>query len=155
MRRFLTLTALTILLTGCQSSTSKVDDDDSSPLAAAKPVSAEQQVTHELPTTSDATFAQDVLNAKGPVFVDFNTSWCVPCKQMEPTLEELSTEYKGKMKFVAIDAEKNPIAAERFSVSQYPQFLIFMNGKIEQRILGAKTKLQMDDLITQARVVTD
>jgi thioredoxin 1 len=74
---------------------------------------------------------------------------------MEPTLMELATEYKGKMKFVSIDAEKNPIAAQKFSVSQFPTFLIFMNGKVEQRILGAKTKLQMDSLIAEARVIND
>jgi thioredoxin 1 len=155
MRRFLTLTALALLLNSCQSKTTKIDDDDSSPLAAANPVSADQQVAQELPTSSDASFAQDVLNAKVPVFVDFNTSWCVPCKLMEPTLMELATEYKGKMKFVSIDAEKNPIAAQKFSVSQFPTFLIFMNGKVEQRILGAKTKLQMDSLIAEARVIND
>jgi thioredoxin 1 len=153
MRRIITLSALAILLAGCQSTVSKVEEDDASPLAAAKPVSAEQQVAHELTKTSDATFAEDVLNAKGPVFVDFNTSWCVPCKQMEPTLQELSTEYEGKMKFLSIDAEKNPVAAQKFTVEQYPTFLIFMNGKMEKRILGAQTKLQMDSLITEAGVI--
>jgi thioredoxin 1 len=150
MHRVLTLSAIVILLTGCQSTATKVDEEDSAPLAAAKPVSASGFT--EITKTSDASFAQDVLNAKSPVLVDFNTSWCVPCKQMEPTLEELAAEYKGKMKFYSIDAEKNPIAAQKFSITAYPTFLIFVNGKSESQIVGAKTKLQMESLITEARV---
>jgi thioredoxin 1 len=140
MHRVLTLSAIVILLTGCQSTATKVDDEDSSPLAAAKPVTASGFT--EITKTSDASFAQDVLNAKSPVLVDFNTSWCVPSKQMD----------KGKMKFYSIDAEKNPIAAQKFSITAYPTFLIFMNGKSESQIVGAKTKLQMEGLITEARV---
>lgn len=150
MQRILTMAAVIVILSGCQKTSTK-DDDDSAALAPAKPVA--QAKTEDLTKTSDSAFAQDVLNSKEPVLVDFNTSWCGPCKMMEPILSELATEYKGKLKFVSIDAEKNPIAAQKYSVTGYPTFLIFRNGKMEKQIIGAKSKLQMQSLISEARVL--
>ena len=151
MLRTITAVSIALLLCGCSGSAYKGDDDENGPLKPAVPVAQAQAI--ELAQTSDASFAQDVLNSKEPVFVDFNTSWCVPCKQMAPMLGELSSAYAGKLKFVSIDAEKNPVAAQKFSVTAYPTFLIFANGKVESKVIGAKTRTELESLITAAHVI--
>jgi thioredoxin 1 len=98
------------------------------------------------PTLTAATFETEVAQAKGVVLVDFWASWCVPCRQIAPVLEEFSTEFAGKMKFANVDltdeSDKNPIAT-RFNIENLPTLILFKDGKEVGRKIGALPK---DDL---------
>ena len=80
-----------------------------------------------LPVT-DATFTQDVLNAKGPVLVDFWAEWCPPCKAMDPILDDLSAELAGKVKIVKLDVETNPSTVVAYNVRAMPTLIVFKDG---------------------------
>lgn len=74
-------------------------------------------VVHE---TSDTSFHTDVLSAANPVFVDFYATWCQPCKKMDPIIEELASQYSGRVEFVRIDVDKNKKIAAQLGVEGLP-----------------------------------
>ena len=69
------------------------------------------------------------VEAQDVAVVDFNATWCGPCKMMAPVLEELSGEYEGKVSFYAIDVDENPDLAEKFSVMSIPNLVLLKKGK--------------------------
>lgn len=79
--------------------------------------------------SSDASFDQDVLKAEVPVMVDFGASWCVPCKNMSPIIDKLAKDYSGRVKFVKIDVEKNPIVRDKYEIQSLPTFVVFRGGQ--------------------------
>lgn len=90
-------------------------------------------------TVSDATFAEEVLNSKEPVLVDFWAEWCGPCKAIAPVLEELSTELAGKVKIVKLDVDANPSAAAQYGVRSIPTMILFKGGEAADIKVGAGT----------------
>lgn len=86
--------------------------------------------------TSDM-FEQEVIKSTTPVLVDFFATWCGPCKMVGPTLEKLSEDLNGKIKFVRIDIENAEILAKKYSVYSVPSMLVFKNGDEAGRIVGA------------------
>lgn len=90
---------------------------------------------------NDQNFQSEVLEYRDtPVFVDFAASWCGPCKMIEPVIEELASEYAGKMKFGKLDIDENSETAAKFSVMSIPTLIIFKNGEIVKQMLGAHSK---------------
>ena len=92
---------------------------------------------------TDASFEDDVINATGPVLVDFWAEWCGPCKMIAPVLEDLANEYEGKLKICKIDVEANPETAPKFNVKGIPTLIIFKNGNAEAKKVGALSKAQL------------
>ena len=81
---------------------------------------------------------QELINEnETPVLVDFFAEWCGPCKMMSPVLEELAKEYKGKLKVVKIDVDKNPQVAQKFQVRGVPTLILFDKGNINWKKSGA------------------
>ena len=78
---------------------------------------------------SDADFKQEVLEAKGPVLVDFWADWCPPCKAMDPILDALSVELDGKVKIVKLDVETNPSTVVTYNVRAMPTLMVFKDGQ--------------------------
>lgn len=77
----------------------------------------------------------NAMDKSGLVVVDFNATWCGPCRMLGPVLEELSQDYEGKVKFVAIDTDENPRLAESFSVISIPAVMFLKDGvKVDQSI---------------------
>ncbi len=77
----------------------------------------------------------DVLQSDIPVLVDFHATWYQPCKLMEPIIEKLAEEFKGRILFVAVDTSKYPQAAAKYYVRSVPTFIIFIDGKpVESRV---------------------
>ncbi|MDP9498041.1 MAG: thioredoxin [Actinomycetota bacterium] len=91
-------------------------------------------------TTTDATFADDVLQSDKPVLVDFWAEWCGPCKMVAPVLEEIARENAGKLEVVKLNIDENPGAARDYQIMSIPTMAVFSGGKIVKSIVGAKPK---------------
>ncbi|MBI1330172.1 MAG: thioredoxin TrxA [Alphaproteobacteria bacterium] len=96
---------------------------------------------------SDASFQSDVLNAKGPVVVDFWAEWCGPCKMIAPALDELSAEFGDKVKVVKINIDENPGVPTKYGVRGVPTLMIFNQGQVAATKVGALPKSKIKEWI--------
>ncbi len=92
---------------------------------------------------SDATFDQEVTSAEGLIVVDFGADWCNPCKRLDPIMEELAGEYKGRVKVRKLDVSESPQVAQRFRVLSVPQVLFFQDGRVVEQVTGVMPKGQL------------
>jgi len=93
--------------------------------------------------TSDTDFAHDVLSSGQPVLVDFWADWCGPCKEMAPVINELASQYQGRLTVLRLDVDDNPATSGRYEVMGIPTFAIFKEGRLAARITGAVPKEQL------------
>jgi|SRR5688572_25262743 thioredoxin 1 len=99
---------------------------------------------------SDATFESEVIKATGPVVVDFWAEWCGPCKMIAPALEEISNNLDGKVKIVKLNVDENNATAIKYDIKSIPTLMIFKDGNVAARQIGAAPKQKLEQWITSS-----
>jgi thioredoxin 1 len=97
--------------------------------------------------TTDATFGADVLDADGPVLVDFTAPWCRPCRAIEPFLAELEREHEGRLRLARIDVDANLAVPGRYGVLSLPTVMVFLDGEPVETILGLQPRRRYADAV--------
>ncbi len=98
---------------------------------------------------NDANFEQEVEKNPGLTIVDFWATWCGPCRMIAPVLDQLATEYAGKVKVAKLDVDTNIKTATRYNVRSIPLLLFFKNGKVVDQIVGAVPRAHIENKLQQ------
>ena len=96
---------------------------------------------------TDADFDQEVLKSSQPVLVDFWAEWCAPCKQLGPTIDQIATEYAGRVKVGKVDVDSNVQTAGRYQIRGIPTLLVFKGGKVVEQKVGAVGKSEVKKML--------
>lgn len=91
-------------------------------------------------TLTEANFPTEVTGSEGLVLVDFWASWCMPCRAIAPSIEELAGEYEGRVKVAKLDVDENTQLAAAYGVMSIPTLLLFRGGEVVDRVVGAQPK---------------
>jgi len=94
---------------------------------------------------SDDTFQSEVLASDVPVLVDFWAVWCAPCRMIAPIIEELASEYEGRVKIGKMDVDHNHMTPHAFGIRSIPTLLVFKDGRVVDQVIGAVPKKVLVD----------
>lgn len=108
-------------------------------------INVSDNITH----VTDSSFDSDVLNADGPVLVDYWAEWCGPCKMIAPILEEIADEYGDRLKVAKMDIDSNTATPQQYSIRGIPTLMIFKDGKVQATKVGALTKGQLKAFVEE------
>lgn len=100
-------------------------------------------------SVSDSTFEKDVLESSVPVLVDFWASWCGPCRQVAPVLEELAKDLNDKITILKMNVDENPETPTVYQVRSIPTLMLFKEGKVAGTMVGAHPKSKLADWVNE------
>lgn len=101
---------------------------------------------------TDANFRTEVIESDVPVLVDMWAPWCQPCITMTPMIRELASELSGEVKVAELNIEQNPFIEGKYNIDKYPMLLIFIDGKEVERLIGLKSKDDLEEALWPTRV---
>ena len=96
---------------------------------------------------TDNDFNETIENAEVPILVDYWAEWCGPCKMIAPVLDEIATDYAGKLTVAKLNIDENPETPQHFGVRGIPTLMLFKNGEVEATKVGALTKSQLAEFL--------
>ena len=96
---------------------------------------------------NDTNFEAEVMQSDRPVLVDFSAAWCGPCKKLEPIVDEIAGDYRGRLKVVKVDVDSNPTTAARFGVMSVPTLLLVSDGAVKDQMIGLVSKQALADRV--------
>lgn len=96
---------------------------------------------------TDDSFEDEVINAEGPVLVDYWADWCGPCKMIAPILNEIAGEYGDKVKIAKLNIDENPTTPPKYGIRGIPTLMLFKGGNVEATKVGAVSKSQLTAFI--------
>jgi len=99
-----------------------------------------------LNVTAD-NFETEVVNSEQPVLVDFWAEWCGPCRMVGPVIDQLATQYDGKIKIGKLNVDDQGELASKFKVMSIPTIMLFKNGEVVEKVVGARSKDEFEKMI--------
>ena len=102
---------------------------------------------------TSAEFDREVLQGKGLVLVDFWAAWCPPCRRLAPTVEALATEYEGRLSVAKVDVDSSPDVAQRYGIQSIPTLILFRDGRVVDKRLGALPREDLRQFVDAQLVV--
>ena len=98
---------------------------------------------------TDQNFDEEVLKSPVPVLIDFWAAWCVPCKMIAPTLEEIGKELGGKIKIGKLNVDENRGTATKYGIRGIPSLLLFKDGEVKEQMVGVHSKQEISNMISK------
>jgi len=100
-------------------------------------------VSENIVHVTDETFEEEITKSQQPVLVDYWADWCGPCKMIAPILDEIATEYEGRVKIAKLNIDENPGTPPKYGIRGIPTLMLFKNGNVEATKVGAVSKSQL------------
>lgn len=104
-------------------------------------------MSNQIVHTSDGNFDADVLQNDKAVLIDFWADWCGPCKVIAPLIDEVASEYAGRLTVMKLDLEKNPNTAQKFGVRSIPTLMLFKDGAVQAQKVGIMSKKDLTEFL--------